>query len=246
MILLAANPVLSFAAIIPAVILLVKVYKADRFEKEPTGLLISLVILGTISTAIAVVLETIGSAILGLIFTEDSVIYNFFMFFGVVAVSEECSKYILLKKKTWKSPHFNYRFDGVVYAAFVSLGFALWENLGYVSAYGLSTAFLRALTAVPGHACFGVFMGAWYGLAKACENSGNPVASKKARNMALLVPILLHGTYDFICSLGSYLMALIFIVFVVLMYIHAVRKVKTLSRNDYYIQNDYDRFGYGG
>ena len=237
MYLLAANPILSFAAIIPVVVLLIRVYKSDRFEKEPVGMLVSLVILGAISTAIAVVLETIGSAVLGAVFTEESVIYNFFMYFLVVAVSEEGSKYALLKVRTWNSPHFNCRFDGVVYAVFVSLGFALWENIGYVSAYGLSVAVMRALTAVPGHACFGVFMGAWYGLARACTNSGNLRLAKQAKKMSLLIPILLHGTYDFITTFKSWLFTLIFIAFVVLMYIFAVSKVKVLSKNDYFIQN---------
>ena len=235
MYLLASNPILSIAAIIPAVVLLVKIYKADKLEKEPKGLLVSLVILGIISTSIAMLLETIGSAILGAIFTEDTLIYNFFMYFFVVAVSEEGAKYVLLKIRTWKTPQFNCRFDGVVYAAFVSLGFALWENVGYVTAYGFSVAATRALTAVPGHACFGVFMGAWYGLAKACENSGNFQLSKHARIMALIVPILLHGTYDFITTLNGWF-SLLFIVFVVLMFIYAVNKVKVLSKNDYYIR----------
>ena len=88
------------------------------------------------------------------------------MYFGVVAFSEEGAKYFLLKRRTWNSAAFNCQFDGVVYAVFVSLGFALWENISYVLMYGLSTALVRAVTAVPGHACFGVFMGVWYGLAK--------------------------------------------------------------------------------
>ena len=237
MYLLAANPILSFAAIIPAVILLIKVYKADRFEKEPVGMLVSLVILGIISTSIAMVLETIGSATLGAVFTEGSIIYNIFMYFIVVAVSEEGSKFALLRIRTWKSPHFNCRFDGVVYATFVSLGFALWENIGYVSAYGFSTAVVRALTAVPGHACFGVFMGAWYGLAKACENSGNYVIAKRAKRMAMVTPVLLHGTYDFITTFESGFFTLIFIAFVAAMYFFAIGKVKFLSQNDYYIRN---------
>ena len=50
---------------------------------------------------------------------------------------------------------------GKVYAVFVSLGFALWENISYVLHFGFQTAIVRSLTAIPGHACFGVFMGAF-------------------------------------------------------------------------------------
>lgn len=44
------DPVLIAAAVIPAVILLLQVYRADRLEKEPTGLLISLLVFGVIAT----------------------------------------------------------------------------------------------------------------------------------------------------------------------------------------------------
>ena len=40
------DPVLAAAAIIPAVVLLIKVYQADRLEKEPVSLILSLVFFG--------------------------------------------------------------------------------------------------------------------------------------------------------------------------------------------------------
>lgn len=160
------NPILIAAAIIPAIFLLVKVYKADRLEREPPLLLLSLVLYGIIATGLAMVTESLGSVVLNSIFSQNTILYNVMMYFIVVAFSEEGFKYLLLKNRTWYSPAFNCQFDGVVYATFVSLGFALWENIGYVLRYGFGTAMVRAVTAVPGHACFGVFMGAWYGLAK--------------------------------------------------------------------------------
>ncbi len=79
-----------------------------------------------------------------------STAYNVLLYFVVVALSEEGFKYLLLKKRTWYSSEFNCQFDGVVYAVFVALGFALWENISYVLMYGLGTAAIRAVTAVPG------------------------------------------------------------------------------------------------
>lgn len=166
------NPILIAAAVIPAVFLLVHVYRADKLEKEPAPLLISLVLYGIAATFIALLLERFGSWLLGRYFPENSTPYNVLMYFGVVAFSEEGAKYFLLKRRTWNSAAFNCQFDGVVYAVFVSLGFALWENISYVLMYGLSTALVRAVTAVPGHACFGVFMGVWYGLAKRPARTG--------------------------------------------------------------------------
>ena len=235
------NPILIAAAVIPAIVLLVKVEKADRLEKESRGLLLSLVVFGVIATAIASLGERIGIAVLERLFPEEGTLFNVLLYFGVVAFSEEGAKYVLLKRKTWNNPEFNCQFDGVVYSVFVSLGFALWENIGYVAMYGLSTALVRAVTAVPGHACFGVFMGAWYGMAKRRESAGDPAGAASLRRRALLVPALLHGFYDFTATYENVEMGLIFLVFVIAMFIAANRLVKRMAASDVYIERN--RFG---
>ena len=239
------HPILIAAAVIPAVFLLVHVYRADKLEKEPAPLLISLVLYGIAATFIALLLERFGSWLLGRYFPENSTPYNVLMYFGVVAFSEEGAKYFLLKRRTWNSAAFNCQFDGVVYAVFVSLGFALWENISYVLMYGLSTALVRAVTAVPGHACFGVFMGAFYGLAKRYDNFGDEYRSRRCRRLAVLVPVLLHGTYDFIATYEYDGYAWIFVVFVVLLFAAAYRRIKKLSRDDRFI-DDSDYYHYDG
>ena len=223
---------LILAAVVPAAYLLYRVYRADKLEKEPISLLIGIVLLGIVATTLAVVTEQLGDAFLTELFPQGGLVYNFILYFIVVALSEEGFKYLLLKLKTWKSPHFNCRFDGVVYAVFMSLGFALWENIAYVLEYGFATAVARALTAVPGHACFGVFMGVWYGEAKHLELAGYPEESKKARQKALWIPVLLHGAYDFIASLENDWMIILFLVFVVWMFRAALKMLKKASAED--------------
>ena len=228
-----ANPILIAAAVLPAIFLLVQIYRADKLDREPGWLIASLVFQGIVSTALAVWTERLGSVVLGWLLPENSVAYRAILYLVVVACSEEGFKYLLLKRRTWTSPEFNCQFDAVVYAVAVSLGFALWENIDYVIMYGLGTAMLRAVTAVPGHACFGVFMGAFYGMAKRCHNYGRPGQARTFRRLAVLVPVLLHGAYDFIASgTGS---SWVFVVFVVVMFLAANRMVRSLSRNDRYI-----------
>ena len=230
------NPILIAAAVLPAIFLLVHVYRADKLEKEPAPLLISLVLYGIAATFIALVLERAGSFLLGLWFEEGSVTYNAIMYFGIVAFSEEGAKYFLLRRRTWHSAAFNCQFDGVVYAVFVALGFALWENISYVLMYGLSTALVRAVTAVPGHACFGVFMGIWYGAARRYANEGDFIGERVCCRRALWLPVLIHGMYDFLASLDFDYSGLIFIVFIVIVFIAASRRVKIVSRNDRFIR----------
>ncbi len=97
------NPIIIAAAVIPAIILLVKVEKCDRLEKESPSLLISLVLFGIASTAVAALLERVGMALLGRLFPEENLLYDILLFFGVVAFAEEGAKYVLLKSRTWRT-----------------------------------------------------------------------------------------------------------------------------------------------
>lgn len=230
-----ADPILIAAAVIPAIFLLIQVNRADKLDKEPWGLLLGLVFRGIIATSLAVFTEELGEALLEGLWPEDSVVYRAIMYFIVVGLSEEGFKYLVLKRRTWRSPAFNCQFDGVVYAVSVSLGFALWENIGYVAMYGLGTAMVRALTAVPGHACFGVIMGAYYGMAKRYENYGYPRKSKTCRRLAVLIPMTVHGIYDYIASSDTDGSEWLFLIFVVLLFVIISRKIKKLSREDQYI-----------
>ena len=226
--------ILIAAAVIPALILLVYIYRHDRLEPEFPKLRRTLVLMGILSTFFAIVCETVGSAVLDQMYLSDTQ-YNLLMYFIVVACSEEGGKYILLNKKTWKNPEFNCQFDAVVYATFVSLGFALWENISYVFSYGMGTAVIRAVTAVPGHACFGVFMGAFYGIAKRYQKLGNQSASAFYRIMAFVGPVLLHGTYDYIATDGSEAATVMFFGFVAIMFFTSWRLVKKLAASDSFI-----------
>ena len=228
------HPLLIAAAVTPAVLLMIRVYRSDRLEREPTRLLLGLVLRGILATVLALVAERIGEFTLAFFFDERSLLYRLLLCFVVVGGSEEGAKLLLLKWRTWRSPSFDCQFDGVVYAVFVSLGFALWENIGYVAMYGLGTALIRAVTAVPGHACFGVFMGMWYSTARRYANCGLSDQSKSCLWKAFYIPVLLHGCYDSIAMSERQGFGLIFLVFVSGMFIAANLLLKKLSREDGY------------
>lgn len=235
MLLFRTNPILIAAAVIPAVFLLIQVNKADRLDKEPVGLILALVFWGAVSTALAVYTERLGMTLLEILWPEESLVYRLLLYFVVVGLSEEGFKYALLYRHTWRSPFFNCQFDGVVYAVAVSLGFALWENIDYVMMYGLSTAVLRAVTAVPGHACFGVYMGAFYGMARRCAVRGNEKASKILRWLSVMVPVVIHGFYDFIATSFWEYATWLFVLFVAALFLVTSRMVRELSERDRYL-----------
>ena len=221
------------AAVLPAILLMVKVYRSDRLELESKGMLRRLVIAGILSSLLALVEERVCVSILNVLVTKNHRLYMILLYFVIVAYAEETSKYILLKRYTWRSPEFNCQFDGVVYAVFVSLGFALWENISYVMAYGFQTAILRALTAIPGHACFGVFMGVFYGIARKYENYRQHDMAKLFRVLSVVLSALLHGAYDYIASIqaGNGL----FLGFIVVLFLVSYSLVGRMARQDQYI-----------
>lgn len=241
------TPILTYrwlliaAAVLPAIFLLVKVYRSDRIEKETPYLIWRLVLGGVISTFFALVSERLFGALLSALVPKASKAYNVLLYFGVVAISEELSKYVLLKNRTWRNPEFNCLYDGVVYATAVSLGFALWENISYVTMYGFTTALVRAVTAVPGHACFGVFMGVFYSLAKSNDYMGNRERCTFFNVLAVVVPVLLHGSYDYIASMEVQDFSWTFIIFVVVLFAVSFILVNRMAKNDHYLAGSWRR-----
>ena len=229
------NLILIAAAVIPAVFLMVRVWRADRLEKESPALMLQLVKGGIFSALLALVEERVCSWILDAAVPKDTVLYNVLLYFVLVAVAEESSKYLFLKRSSWNSPEFNCQYDGLVYAVFTSLGFALWENISYCLHFGFTTALVRAVTAIPGHACFGVFMGVFYGFARMYQNYGKTVASKVCRILSLLFPVLLHGAYDYIASSQQSGGDWIFAAFVAILFIVSYILVGRTSKKDRYI-----------
>ena len=229
------NFILIAAAVLPAVFLMVRVWRADRLEKESPRLMWQLVKGGILSALLALVEERIGSWILDAAVPKETVLYNVLLYFVVVAVAEESSKYLFLKRNSWRSPEFTSQYDGVIYAVFTSLGFALWENISYVLHFGFGTALVRAVTAIPGHACFGVFMGVFYGFARKYENFGAPLASRICRLLSLCFPVLLHGAYDYIASTQQTAGGWYFFGFVAVLFIVSYLLVGKVSKKDRHI-----------
>jgi len=207
-------------AIAPGVFLLWFFFHKDRYEPEPLRLLFLTFILGATSTVPAIIVEMFSSSLI----SEPEVpilepLQLFLYLFTSVAVVEELCK-LGAALPAYFSKRFNEPMDGIVYCAASALGFATVENIMYVLRHGWLTAIIRAFLSVPGHAFFGATMGYYLGWARFYKG-------KRFIAYAVLVPVILHTTYNFISSLGLGIISLFFAgLLVFYMYRRVSRQIK--------------------
>ena len=140
------------------------------------------------------------------------------------AIPEELSKFFFLWLLLRKNPHYNEYVDGIVYAACVGMGFAAFENVGYLIEYSstlMATGLFRALFPVPGHLFFAVAMGYYY----SCYRFGDPARRKS--NLALAIVV-----YDAVLmvSTGSAIASALIFLFLGFFVFLASRSKKRFSR----------------
>ena len=182
---------LLIAAIAPVLAILIYIYVQDKYEKEPKRLLISSFLFGGIISILIVFALYFFTGRLIPVTDPFSIWQQFIQAFIVVALAEEFSKYVIVKYYAQPKKEFNEPYDGIIYAVMVSMGFACTENIMYVLDGGYEIAILRAFTAVPAHATFGILMGYFMGKAKFSKN-------RTFLNLTgLFFAVLFHGAYDF-------------------------------------------------
>ncbi len=219
-------------ALLPAIALVVWIYRQDRVEKEPKGLLWKVFLFGVLSVIPAMILEILLEEVFLVFVDEDTLCYVILDNFIGVAMIEELCKMKAAKRAAWEHPAFNYKFDAVVYCVTSALGFAAIENVMYCMDADIETAVTRALLSVPSHAIDGVIMGYFFGVAKEAELVGNRRRRKRYLRLSVFMPMIEHGIYDTALSLDSDWILLFFFLFVIAVDIWAVKFVKKQSKED--------------
>jgi RsiW-degrading membrane proteinase PrsW (M82 family) len=183
--------VLLLSALAPVAAVIVYIYVKDKYEKESKRYLtLAFVLGGVVSIIITTILYLFFDLFLPL--PDDySIWQQFVKAFFVVGFIEEFSKYLMVRGFLQPRTVFNEPYDGIIYAVMVSMGFAAVENIMYVIQGGINVAFLRAFTAIPAHATFGIIMGYYMGKAKFSKNKF------KWNLIGLFTAVLFHGAYDF-------------------------------------------------
>ena len=202
---------LLFLSVLPAGLLMFFIYRQDKYQKEPIKSLLKAFFGGTLAVVFTLILVKITDYTIGLIpYLNQTVFYDSFITAGI---PEELCKFLVFMIFIWNDKNFDEFFDGIVYASFISLGFATVENIMYVMPGGIGTGIVRALISVPAHFLFGVIMGYFFSLAK--FNS-----EKRGRYIfiGLLFAMVAHGMFDWLLMfsdrMGDAVSAIIYMVFI--------------------------------
>ena len=178
-----------FLAILPVFVFAVYVYVHDT-EKEPTHMLIKAFLAGLLIAVPCMYVESALSSLFG--FLQKTYITSFIYVLIVIALVEEGYKFLATYIFFYHDKNVNYTFDMIVYTTFLGLGFAFFENFIYLKALPLTSVILRGFTAVPVHLACGIIMGYYSSLMKTNKKNKINYLIK-----AILIPILIHGFYNY-------------------------------------------------
>ncbi|MBM7569805.1 glutamic-type intramembrane protease PrsW [Aquibacillus albus] len=206
------------AGIAPTLALMSFFYLKDRYNTEPIYSVIRTFVYGAL---LVFPIMFIQYAFLEEGIGQTPVIRSFVL----IGFLEEFFKWFIFMYTIYKYTEFDSIYDGITYGVSISLGFATVENLLYLIAHGIEYAFARALFPVSSHALFGVIMGYYLGKAKYRSK-----APRITIMIALIVPVLLHGFYDFILETIKSNWMYIIIPFMIGLWASGLRKVKIANQ----------------
>ncbi len=194
-------------ALTPIIICLFWIYLKDKYQKEPIKVLLKYFVFGIICGSLAFYIEEILLRVN--IFIGHN--YDIYVSYVVSGLVEEGIKFIILFILLTYEKEFDERIDAIIYSVFLSLGFAFVENFIYIiyeeKHLVYQVSILRTFISIPAHISFSITMG--YYLSKfRFERKREYIV------LAFLLPVILHGTFNFILTLNKNYSLVVFIVFI--------------------------------
>ena len=233
-----ATIIILILTALPTFLIARYIYKKDKNPECPkllaklflVGGILSILITLAISFVVLPFIPFIDMELLGGVEAPSPIPLLVSIFIGNALV-EEFAKWIMIIFIAYKHKAFTHKFDAIVYSVFVHLGFAFFEDLLYVfaSETPLLTSIMRGLTAVPGHATFGLVMGYYLAFAKLAKVNNNKSKEREYMLLSILAPTIIHTIYNYCLFIGNALFLVIFLFFVIGLYIYFFKKVNHMK-----------------
>lgn len=220
---------LALLAVAPSLGLLALFLAADRYEPEPRGHVAAAVGLGALAWLMALGAAHLLAGVAPLLLESTGLFTRAVEAFLMAGLVEEACKWVLLAGVVYRWRELDEPLDGLIYGVALALGFGTVENTVVVlgTGGGLTVGLLRAVLSVPAHSLFGATMGAFVGAARHAGDA--PGRRLRYLLLALLLPTLLHGAFDFLLlSLSGALMYALVSAGSVLLWAYVLRRVRNL------------------
>ncbi len=116
-----------------------------------------------------------------------------FTCFVINATVEEISKFLTARKVIYKNPAKTSKLEIMTYMIIAAIAFGLFEDIVYVFSTNIGQIIVRGI--LMGHVPYQMFMGEFY---------SRSIVEKKPylKVLAFVIPILFHGTYNFLLTEG--------------------------------------------
>lgn len=211
----------AIAAIVPMLIYLTIIWRFDRYDREPFGLLLKNYLWGALG---AIILAVIGSGIISeafsfFIHSEAALLKTETIF--IAPFVEEITKGLFLFI-TVKNIKFDNMTDGIVFGGAIGLGFGMTENFLYFVAYGstisewLSIVIIRTLFSGVMHCVSTATFGAFLGYAKFKDSHAKVLLTF----VGLFIAMFIHFAWNFSVSFESTaLLGFLFMILTVIIFI---------------------------
>lgn len=187
-------PAILLSALLPVILVATLFYYLDR-NPEPVKEVIRAFGVGILSVPLTLLFSLLLRRAMEI---DGSFLSSLVNSFWNAALFEEIAKYSVFMLFVYRRKHFDEWYDGILYGITVGLGFAFVENILYFSQlfadYGWSIIITRNIFSMPVHALIGGIMGFFLGRARFSKIPAFTVAHQW---LALLVPIGIHGAFNF-------------------------------------------------
>lgn len=211
---------LLIIAITPGIALFILTFYLIKYDKESFFLLLKILVYGFLIAIPVIFFEKILMSF----DVFPQYISQLYKALIVAGFTEEFFKRFVIVSLAYKSKHFNKKFDGIIFAVVVALGFATSENIMYIAFdfQSYSVGFPRAVISTPGHILFAITMGYYLSMAKFSLHK-----NKKQHYfvLSLAAPIIMHGIFDFLIYVQVFVFIPIFLIFLILLFIRNIKKL---------------------
>ena len=235
-------------SLVPTLLLVAFVLYTDRKSREPVKNGVLCLLSGILTISVAGYFENLVMP-----YFSNNTILTF-----VWAFIEELSKIAIFFLFIFDNKHYDDIYDGIVYMMLIALSFAGLENIMYAFSEStindsISLALMRDFTTVPLHVICGIVIGYFMSLGSFSKSKDKKIINF---SLAIVVPSLIHGSFNFLMNfLGNLkidynnsIRVLLFeflpllVIMISLFYLAAKVSKKALSLNKTFINNEqYDK-----